>query len=193
MIVSLCFPSLLRPLFLPILKNIKDWDVEFLFMLFSFGRKSRNFLLRFCRGKRNFIATSLSSLFFSFVLFPFFWLMNISWYDCRLRAPGRPFIAFDPGMTRESLTYHGCAELFQVYDQPVITSSYSSSAYHIWAMMAMNSFLGCTYRTYSTQTIMDDKTWDCQGEAFSQLSWRKTKRLLSFNASGGKKIFLNFR
>ncbi|RZB98762.1 O-fucosyltransferase 27-like [Glycine soja] len=31
----------------------------------------------------------------------------------RLRAPGRPFIAFDPGMTRESLTYHGCAELFQ--------------------------------------------------------------------------------
>ncbi|KAL2329767.1 hypothetical protein Fmac_017348 [Flemingia macrophylla] len=31
----------------------------------------------------------------------------------RLRAPGRPFIAFDPGMTRESLAYHGCAELFQ--------------------------------------------------------------------------------
>ncbi|XP_015962598.1 O-fucosyltransferase 27 [Arachis duranensis] len=31
----------------------------------------------------------------------------------RLRAPGRPFIAFDPGMTREALAYHGCAELFQ--------------------------------------------------------------------------------
>ncbi|XP_061344256.1 O-fucosyltransferase 27-like [Gastrolobium bilobum] len=31
----------------------------------------------------------------------------------RLRAPGHPFIAFDPGMTRESLAYHGCAELFQ--------------------------------------------------------------------------------
>nr|KYP76461.1 DUF246 domain-containing protein At1g04910 [Cajanus cajan] len=31
----------------------------------------------------------------------------------KLRAPGRPFIAFDPGMTRESLAYHGCAELFQ--------------------------------------------------------------------------------
>ncbi|KAJ1435396.1 GDP-fucose protein O-fucosyltransferase [Sesbania bispinosa] len=57
---------------------------------FSSDRKSRNFLLRFCRGKRNFFVTSLM-----------------------LRAPGHPFIAFDPGMTRESLAYHGCAELFQ--------------------------------------------------------------------------------
>lgn len=32
----------------------------------------------------------------------------------RLRAPGRPFIAYDPGMTRDALAYHGCAELFQV-------------------------------------------------------------------------------
>ncbi|XP_041007607.1 O-fucosyltransferase 27-like isoform X1 [Juglans microcarpa x Juglans regia] len=31
----------------------------------------------------------------------------------RLRAPGWPFIAYDPGMTREALAYHGCAELFQ--------------------------------------------------------------------------------
>lgn len=31
----------------------------------------------------------------------------------RLRAPGRPFIAYDPGMTRDALAYHGCAELFQ--------------------------------------------------------------------------------
>ncbi|XP_055961430.1 O-fucosyltransferase 27 isoform X2 [Mercurialis annua] len=31
----------------------------------------------------------------------------------RLRASGRPFIAFDPGMTRDALAYHGCAELFQ--------------------------------------------------------------------------------
>ncbi|XVF71328.1 hypothetical protein PTKIN_Ptkin12aG0028200 [Pterospermum kingtungense] len=31
----------------------------------------------------------------------------------RLRAPGRPFIAFDPGMTRDTLAYHGCSELFQ--------------------------------------------------------------------------------
>ncbi|KAK9272340.1 hypothetical protein L1049_002711 [Liquidambar formosana] len=31
----------------------------------------------------------------------------------RLRSPGRPFIAFDPGMTRDALAYHGCAELFQ--------------------------------------------------------------------------------
>ncbi|KAH9676120.1 O-fucosyltransferase 27 [Citrus sinensis] len=31
----------------------------------------------------------------------------------RLRAPGRPFIAFDPGMIRDALAYHGCAELFQ--------------------------------------------------------------------------------
>ncbi|XP_054801563.1 O-fucosyltransferase 27 [Prosopis cineraria] len=31
----------------------------------------------------------------------------------RLRAPGQPFIAYDPGMTRDALAYHGCAELFQ--------------------------------------------------------------------------------
>ncbi|KAM1009871.1 hypothetical protein ACFX13_046125 [Malus domestica] len=31
----------------------------------------------------------------------------------RLKAPGQPFIAFDPGMTREALAFHGCAELFQ--------------------------------------------------------------------------------
>ncbi|OMP03021.1 GDP-fucose protein O-fucosyltransferase [Corchorus olitorius] len=31
----------------------------------------------------------------------------------RLRAPGRPFIAYDPGMTRDALAYHGCSELFQ--------------------------------------------------------------------------------
>lgn len=33
----------------------------------------------------------------------------------RLRASGRPFIAYDPGMTRDALAYHGCAELFQVF------------------------------------------------------------------------------
>ncbi|XP_022980538.1 O-fucosyltransferase 27-like isoform X1 [Cucurbita maxima] len=31
----------------------------------------------------------------------------------RLRAPGRPFVAYYPGMTREALAYYGCAELFQ--------------------------------------------------------------------------------
>lgn len=31
----------------------------------------------------------------------------------RLRASGRPFIAYDPGMTRDALAFHGCAELFQ--------------------------------------------------------------------------------
>ncbi|KAF8399221.1 hypothetical protein HHK36_015086 [Tetracentron sinense] len=31
----------------------------------------------------------------------------------RLRASGRPFIAFEPGMTRDALAYHGCSELFQ--------------------------------------------------------------------------------
>ncbi|KZV21022.1 hypothetical protein F511_17502 [Dorcoceras hygrometricum] len=31
----------------------------------------------------------------------------------RLRASGRPFIAYDPAMTRDALAYHGCAELFQ--------------------------------------------------------------------------------
>ncbi|KAM3306017.1 O-fucosyltransferase 27 isoform X1 [Capsicum chacoense] len=31
----------------------------------------------------------------------------------RIRASGQPFIAYDPGMTREALAYYGCAELFQ--------------------------------------------------------------------------------
>ncbi|CAM8923244.1 unnamed protein product [Rhodiola kirilowii] len=31
----------------------------------------------------------------------------------RLQAPRRPFIAYDPGMTRDALAYHGCSELFQ--------------------------------------------------------------------------------
>ncbi|XP_004304190.1 PREDICTED: uncharacterized protein At1g04910 [Fragaria vesca subsp. vesca] len=31
----------------------------------------------------------------------------------RLQAPGQPFVAFDPGMTRDALAHHGCAELFQ--------------------------------------------------------------------------------
>lgn len=31
----------------------------------------------------------------------------------RLRAAGHPFIAFEPGLTREALAYYGCAELFQ--------------------------------------------------------------------------------
>ncbi|PIA63284.1 hypothetical protein AQUCO_00200954v1 [Aquilegia coerulea] len=31
----------------------------------------------------------------------------------RLRASGRPYVAYDPGMTRDALAYHGCSELFQ--------------------------------------------------------------------------------
>lgn len=31
----------------------------------------------------------------------------------RIRASGQPFIAYDPGMTRDALAYYGCAELFQ--------------------------------------------------------------------------------
>ncbi|XP_010247139.1 PREDICTED: uncharacterized protein At1g04910 [Nelumbo nucifera] len=31
----------------------------------------------------------------------------------RLRAWGQPYLAFHPGLTREALAYHGCAELFQ--------------------------------------------------------------------------------
>ncbi|CAN6479262.1 unnamed protein product [Victoria cruziana] len=31
----------------------------------------------------------------------------------RLRSSGRPFIAFDPGLTKDALAYHGCAEQFQ--------------------------------------------------------------------------------
>lgn len=84
-------------------------------MLFSSDRKFTNFLLKFCRGKRNLFVTSYDFFFFTSIIFyPFFWFLNISCHNYRLRAPSRPFIAFDPGMTRESLAYHGCAELFQV-------------------------------------------------------------------------------
>uniref|UniRef100_A0A7C9EHV2 O-fucosyltransferase family protein n=1 Tax=Opuntia streptacantha TaxID=393608 RepID=A0A7C9EHV2_OPUST len=31
----------------------------------------------------------------------------------RLRSLGRPYIAYEPGITREALAYYGCAELFQ--------------------------------------------------------------------------------
>lgn len=31
----------------------------------------------------------------------------------RLRASGRPYLTFHPGLLRETLAYHGCAELFQ--------------------------------------------------------------------------------
>lgn len=44
----------------------------------------------------------------------------------RLRSPGRPFIAFDPGMTRDALAYHGCAELFQDVHSELIQHKRSS-------------------------------------------------------------------
>lgn len=52
----------------------------------------------------------------TFFQFSFTLLLLISrtTLSVRLRAPGRPFIAFDPGMTRDALAYYGCAELFQV-------------------------------------------------------------------------------
>lgn len=41
--------------------------------------------------------------------------MNISFLLLyRLQALGQPFLAFHPGLLRETLAYHGCAELFQV-------------------------------------------------------------------------------
>ena len=65
--------SFYSPFFIPILKNIRGWDVELLFMLFGSDKKSKNFLLRFCRGKRNFIVMSLISLFVP--LFPSLFLL----------------------------------------------------------------------------------------------------------------------
>ena len=32
----------------------------------------------------------------------------------RLRKSGQPFLAYHPGLVRDKLAYHGCAELFQV-------------------------------------------------------------------------------
>jgi len=32
----------------------------------------------------------------------------------RLRSLGQPFLAYHPGLLRETLAYNGCAELFQV-------------------------------------------------------------------------------
>ncbi|KAL3504282.1 hypothetical protein ACH5RR_034123, partial [Cinchona calisaya] len=31
----------------------------------------------------------------------------------RLRAPGQPYLAYHPGLKRDTLAYHGCAEIFQ--------------------------------------------------------------------------------
>lgn len=56
--------------------------------------------------------------------------MRVSIYGLfRLRAPGRPFIAYDPGMTRDALAYHGCAELFQVLNYIIIVSFFFSIKY----------------------------------------------------------------
>lgn len=32
----------------------------------------------------------------------------------RLRTFGQPYIAYHPGLIRDALAFHGCAELFQV-------------------------------------------------------------------------------
>lgn len=44
-------------------------------------------------------------------------MFHYAYFVCsyRLRASGQPFIAYDPGMTRDALAYYGCEELFQVY------------------------------------------------------------------------------
>ena len=45
-------------------------------------------------------------------------LFAVQEFDCvllhRLRGWGQPFLAFHPGLLRDTLAYHGCAELFQV-------------------------------------------------------------------------------
>ena len=40
------------------------------------------------------------------------WALDFGLY--RLRDWGQPFLAFHPGLVRDALAYHGCAELFQV-------------------------------------------------------------------------------
>ncbi|KAK8918542.1 hypothetical protein KSP39_PZI021589 [Platanthera zijinensis] len=40
----------------------------------------------------------------------------------RLRASGRPYLAFHPGLARETLAFHGCAELFQDVHTELIQS-----------------------------------------------------------------------
>lgn len=44
---------------------------------------------------------------------PFARFLTIS-YLHRLRAAGQPYLAYHPGLVRDTLAYHGCAELFQV-------------------------------------------------------------------------------
>lgn len=38
----------------------------------------------------------------------------------RLRASGQPYLAYHPGLVRDALAYHGCAELFQVYFEEIL-------------------------------------------------------------------------
>ena len=72
-------------------------------MLFNSEWKFRILPLKFCIGKYLKCFERFSKRFFLLEFFR------------RLRAPGRPFVAYYPGMTREALAYYGCAELFQVH------------------------------------------------------------------------------
>nr|CAB3457437.1 unnamed protein product [Digitaria exilis] len=42
----------------------------------------------------------------------------------RLRASGRPYLAYHPGLLRDTLAFHGCAELFQVCMLRIVVFQY---------------------------------------------------------------------
>lgn len=74
----------------------------------------------------------------------------------RLRAPGRPYIAFDPGMTRDALAYHGCAELFQVFaSNPEGKSHYRSLFWPLNLCLCV----GALVKDVHTELIQHKRYW----------------------------------
>ena len=127
----------------------------------------------------------------------------ILFYQLRLRASGRPFIAFDPGMTRDALAYHGCSELFQV---PALNSegtigTFTHCPFYFKSCPLFDTFLffwsfpqGCACWTHSAQKIMDEKTWDNKGAAFCKFCKATPQGFMSIDTRRGRNYeYSNFQ
>lgn len=58
------------------------------------------------------------------IIFPIVCLFVLTSHNSRLRASGRPYVAYHPGLLRDTLAFHGCAELFQVCMLTIIVFQY---------------------------------------------------------------------
>lgn len=127
-------------------------------MPFGSGRRSKNLPLKFYTGQLPAVITLLSSpsIYTYLMFFSSGWLLTYIYYCFRLRAPGQPFIAFDPGMTREALAYHGCAELFQVIASNLdcmMNSLFGMLSQHLICICLKLFPRMCTLNSFSTKDI----------------------------------------